>query len=63
MQALSKMPKYPKIPTPGTVLNEFSSCARSNFLVWCRIRSRGEISVFGPFWVNLRQIWGMLNGV
>ena len=39
-----KMPKYPKIPTPGTsylpgvVLNEFSSCVRSNYLVWCRIR-------------------------
>ena len=41
-----EMPKYPKIPTPGTsnlpgvVLNEFSSYARSNFLIWYRVRPR-----------------------
>ena len=58
-------PKYPKIPNPGTsylpgvVLNEFSLWARSNFLVWCRIRPRKAKFMFlGNFGSILGQIRG-----
>ena len=40
---------------------EFSSCARSNCVVWCRFRpqeSRCQISAFEQFWVNFRSNQG-----